>query len=192
MARTIGALAAVALYNHGHRSVHKHEADGGPALLAIARILRNSERRSEDLRTLLVSQLLFWPLAAPDGHAKNFSIHLLPGGRHRLTPLYDVLSGRPMVGRGPNRYAYERMTLAMALRGRNVHCRRREIQRRHLVETARMCGFDDNIDLLVDQVLAQAPQVVESVGVRLPAGFPEDVFAVTTNGLLDSAQRLHR
>jgi len=170
----------------------KYEADGGPSLLAIARILQNSESRNEDLRTLLVSQLLFWLLAAPDGHAKNFSIHLLPGGRYRLTPLYDVLSGWPMVGSGPNQYPYEKMKLAMALRGRNVHYRVREIQRRHFVETARLCGFDEDMDALIDNVLARAPQVVQSVGARLPVGFPEDVFAATAKGVLDSAQRLHR
>ncbi len=176
----------------GTPAVHKYEADGGPSLLAIARILQNSESRNEDLHTLLVSQLLFWLLAAPDGHAKNFSIHLLPGGRYRLTPLYDVLSGWPMVGRGPNQYPYEKLKLAMALRGKNVHYRMREIQRRHFVETARMCGFDEDMENLIDHVLAQAPQVVRSVGARLPTGFPEDVFAATTKGLLDSAQRLHR
>ena len=173
-------------------AIHKYEADGGPSLLAIARILQNSERRNDDLRTLLVSQLLFWLLAAPDGHAKNFSIHLLPGGRYRLTPLYDVLSGWPMVGPGPNQYPYEKMKLAMALRGRNVHYRMREIQRRHFVETARLCGFHEDMDAVIDDVLARAPQVVQSVGTRLPVGFPEDVFAATAKGVLDSANRLHR
>ena len=31
-------------------------------------------------------------LRAIDGHAKNFSLFLNPGGRFQLTPLYDVLS----------------------------------------------------------------------------------------------------
>lgn len=41
-------------------------------------------------------------LAAIDGHAKNFSIHLPPEGRFRLTPLYDVISAWPIVGNKAN------------------------------------------------------------------------------------------
>ena len=32
-----------------------------------------------------LAQLLFWMMAATDGHAKNFSIRLLAQGRYRLT-----------------------------------------------------------------------------------------------------------
>ena len=48
--------------------------------------------RGEDGRNFLCAQLLFWLLAAIDGHAKNFSLFVLQGGRYRMTPLYDVLS----------------------------------------------------------------------------------------------------
>jgi serine/threonine protein kinase HipA of HipAB toxin-antitoxin module len=58
-------------------SSRKYEAEGGPDLRDIARILQGSDRREADLATPLRSQLLFWMLAAIDGHAKNFSIHLL-------------------------------------------------------------------------------------------------------------------
>ncbi|WFU85618.1 HipA domain-containing protein [Bradyrhizobium sp. CIAT3101] len=34
-------------------------------------------------------------MGATDGHAKNFSIFLAPGGRYHLTPLYDVLTASP-------------------------------------------------------------------------------------------------
>ena len=34
-------------------------------------------------------------MGATDGHAKNFSIFLGPGGRFYLTPLYDVLTAQP-------------------------------------------------------------------------------------------------
>lgn len=57
----------------------KYEADGGSGLVDIARILHSAESRDDDLATLLRAQLLFFLLAATDGHAKNFSIFLLPG-----------------------------------------------------------------------------------------------------------------
>lgn len=55
-------------------------------IVAIARILEQSEAREQDLRTLLMSQLLFWLLGVTDGHTKNYSIVLLLGGRFHLTP----------------------------------------------------------------------------------------------------------
>jgi serine/threonine-protein kinase HipA len=48
------------------------------------------------------AQLLFWMFTAIDGHAKNFSIRLLPEGRFRLTPLYDVISAWPITGSRQN------------------------------------------------------------------------------------------
>jgi serine/threonine-protein kinase HipA len=36
----------------------------------------------------MTANLVFWLLASIDGHAKNFSIFLLPGGGFKLTPLY--------------------------------------------------------------------------------------------------------
>lgn len=56
----------------------------------------------------------FWLLAATDGHAKNFSIFLLPGGRYRMTPLYDVISVWPVVGNAANQVPWRAAKLAMA------------------------------------------------------------------------------
>jgi serine/threonine-protein kinase HipA len=47
----------------------KYENDGGPGLSQLASVLRGSSRAEEDLTTLLTSQVLFWLMAAPDGHA---------------------------------------------------------------------------------------------------------------------------
>lgn len=108
----------------------KYESEGGPGLVDIARILHGSEARDQDLATLLRAQLLFWMLAATDGHAKNFSLHLLAGGRYRLTRLYDVLSAWPVIGGGPNHLDCSKLRLAMALRGKNAHYRIKDLQRR--------------------------------------------------------------
>ena len=37
------------------------------------------------------AQIVFYLLAATDGHAKNFSITHLPNNKYKLTPLYDAL-----------------------------------------------------------------------------------------------------
>lgn len=168
----------------------KYEADGGPGVVDIARILQLSEAREQDLRTLLTAQLVFWMLAATDGHAKNFSIFLLPGGRYRLTPLYDVLSAWPVTGTGPNKLDVNRLKLAMAVRGKNTHYRLRDIQRRHFNHMARLCGWGENMDDLIMDCLGRVPHVLEVVAQQLPVEFPMEVFEAIELGMRESAKRL--
>jgi len=132
------------------------------------------------------------PIFPTDGHAKNFSLHLLAGGRYRLTPLYDVLSAWPVTGVGPNHLDSNKLRLAMALRGKNTHYRIRDIQRRHFNATAQQCGLGQDMESIIEEVLAETPRVVGQVGASLPAGFPEDVFESITWGLIQSAKRLER
>lgn len=57
----------------------KYEADGGPGVRSMAPVLRNSVNSAKALRTFVAMQLLLGMLAAPDGHAKNFSRQRLAG-----------------------------------------------------------------------------------------------------------------
>src|SRR5580704_3929541 len=119
-----------------------YESDGRPRITDIARILQGSENRERDLDTLLRAQLLFWMLAATDGHAKNFSIRLLPQGRYRLTPLYDVLSAWPIAGSLHNQLHPKKIKLAMSLRGTKTrHYRIADMNRRRFNLSARQRGF---------------------------------------------------
>ena len=174
----------------GTPSSSKYEADGGPGPVEIARILQSSVARDEDLSTLLRAQLLFWMLAAIDGHAKNFSIRLLPQGRYRLTPLYDVLSAWPVAGPRGNQVHPKKIKLAMALRGTSKHYRIADIQRGHFNATARQCGLGPNMEPIIADVIARTPVVIESVGARLPAEFPTKLFASVINGLRKAAKEL--
>ncbi|MBL0141369.1 MAG: type II toxin-antitoxin system HipA family toxin [Betaproteobacteria bacterium] len=170
----------------------KYEADGGPGLSAISRILHSSLDRDEDLATLMRAQLLFWMLAATDGHAKNFSLHLLPQARYRMTPLYDVLSAWPVTGEGANQLDYRKLKLAMAVRGKNVHYHLAEIHRRHFNETARSCGLGVDMEWVIDDIVGRTPAVLAKVGSNLPLGFPEDLFTAIEKGLSRSAAQLDR
>jgi serine/threonine-protein kinase HipA len=168
----------------------KYEADGGPGVLDLARILRQSVSAREDLRTLLAAQLIFWMLAAPDGHAKNFSIHLLPEGRFRLTPLYDVMSIWPVEGAGPNQFSRHDATLAMAMIGKNKHYRRSIVRRRHFNATARLCGYGADAEDIVGFLLDSTPGVIARMEAQLPAGFPAKVAQPILRGLAASAAAL--
>jgi len=174
----------------GTPAASKYEADGGPGLLDMARVLVGSEARVADMETIMLAELLFWMLAATDGHAKNFSLFMLPGGRYRLTPLYDVLSAWPIIGTGPNQMDWQKLKLAMSVRGKNVHYRMAEIQRRHFNSMAARCGLGVNMEYLIEVVIEKTPVVIDHVASRLPIGFPEDVFTAVSDGLRRSVEML--
>lgn len=54
----------------------------------------------------LLAQLAFWLLAAPDGHAKNFSLFIDRGGAFGPTPLCDILSAWPVIGQRARQLPY--------------------------------------------------------------------------------------
>lgn len=173
-------------------SSSKYEADGGPGLLAVARVLQGSESRDEDLASLLRAQLLFWMLAATDGHAKNFSIRLLAQGRYRLTPLYDVLSAWPIAGSRHNQVHPSKLKLAMALWGASRHYRIAEITRRHFNLAAAECGLAADMEPVIVDVLTKTPLVIDSVASQLPKGFPAKLFESVSTGLQRAAKQLER
>ena len=77
----------------------KYESDGGPGMDRILSLLLHSDNAKKDRLTFFQAQILFWMLCATDGHAKNFSLMLLPQGHYTLAPLYDVMSAYPVLGR---------------------------------------------------------------------------------------------
>lgn len=168
----------------------KYEAEGGPGLAALATLLQQSANAAQDLRTLLAAQILFWMLRAPDGHAKNFSIHLLPGGRYRLTPLYDVMSAYPALGDGPNQWAPRELKMAMALVGKNRHFEAEHIQRRHFGSTALRLGFGEDAEALLQGYIERTPSVVEQVQRDVPPGFSQRVLNTVLSGLMRVARAL--
>jgi serine/threonine-protein kinase HipA len=170
----------------------KYENEGGPGLVKIFTLLQQSVNAEHDLRTLMASQILFWMLRAPDGHAKNFSIQLLPGqmGRFRLTPLYDVMSALPVIGDGRNKWSWQDLKLAMALMGKNRHYLMHTVQRRHFNSTARKVGYGENAEPLLQEFIARTPAVVEAVQAQLPKGFSQEVADKVLSGLLEAAKTL--
>ena len=168
----------------------KYEADGGPGMQSLAQVLRNSESAQDDLRTLLTAQILFWMLAAPDGHAKNFSLHLLARGLYRMTPLYDVMSIWPAVGKGPNQFNWHRAKLAMAVSGKNRHYLMKDVQRRHFNAMAALCSCGPTAEALIEDILDRTLDVIEKVIACLPPAFPARVADGILQGLADSAKRL--
>ena len=172
----------------------RYEADGGPGMDRILDLLQGSITREQDRRVFFQAQLLFWMLCATDGHAKNFSLFLRPGGQFQLTPLYDFLSAYPVLGDGPAGISPHKARMAMAVRSRNAHWKMRDILRRHWLALGGRHGVvtDDGrqVQFVIDDIVARTPAVISAVRAALPAGFPASLADSILEGLQDAASRL--
>jgi len=151
----------------------KYQNEGGPGLKDILDLMKGSDDPAADQATIFKAQILFWLIGATDGHAKNFSVFLGPGGSYHLAPLYDVLTAQPsLIARQIER---KQMKLAMAVGTRN-HYRIDQIHGRHFVQTGEQAGLPKGLvrDALTEmaETAAKAVEVIES---ELPKDFPETI-----------------
>jgi serine/threonine-protein kinase HipA len=137
----------------------KYQSEGGPGLVEVMGLFRGSDRPAEDQALLFKAQLVFWLIGATDGHAKNFSLFMGPGGSYRMTPLYDILTAQPALDSGQVRR--KQMKLAMSV-GDSRHYRFDRVSGRHFVQTAMRAGLSKKRATdLVDEVAAAAPAALE-------------------------------
>ncbi len=142
----------------------KYENDGGPGIRDIMKLLLFSRNMDSDRITFFKSQILFWLLAAPDGHAKNFSIFIGRGGDYVLAPLYDIMSVYPVLGHGPAKLAPQRLRMAMSVSGKNKHYKWNNITTQHWVETGKSCGLSEiDVRNILDEIKNMMPSVLSSV-----------------------------
>jgi serine/threonine-protein kinase HipA len=175
----------------GTSPLQKYQADAGPGISKIMEILLGSELAEQDRLNFFKTQLVFWLLAATDGHAKNFSIFHLPGGRFRATPLYDVLSAHPILGTGANTLAPQRAELAMAVRGTQNYYNLRQIQRRHWLHHSGQVGLGTAAaEGVIEELLVAVDGVVASAYAQIPAGYPMDLADAILQGLVRQRDRL--
>jgi serine/threonine-protein kinase HipA len=175
----------------GTPALNKYESDGGPGIERIMEVLAGSERADADRSHFYRAQILFWLLAATDGHAKNFSIAHLAGSRYQATPLYDVLSAHPVIGHGPNHFSARRVRLAMAVRGKNAHYLINQIRCRHwLAQGERVSILPQEVEALIHSLTDMTDDVIATVTDLLPADFPMDVADAIFRGLRNQSERL--
>ena len=158
----------------GISSEMKYEQRGGPSMDACLKVLKGGENFQEDGKNFLCTQLLFWFMAAIDGHAKNFSLFVLPNGRYRLTPFYDVLSAWPLIGDSAFLLQYKKVKLAMAVHSKSAHYKLSEIQYRHWQSLAHRSGVDGAWEAMQNMAL-QLDAALVRVEKKLPADFPMEL-----------------
>jgi len=150
--------------------MRKYQSDGGPGIIDILAFLNGAVAPREDRLSFMTGQIVFWLLAAIDGHAKNFSIFLTPGG-YKLTPLYDVMSATPY----PELSAHK-IKLAMSVG--NSHYRIKEIQPRHFYQTGQKAGLrEDDMDDIFGKLVPQIDEALAEVrALAVDKSVPETTY----------------
>ena len=165
--------------------VRKYQSDGGPGIVEVMEFLNGAAAPHEHRRTFMKAQIVFWLLAAIDGHAKNFSIFLSPGG-FRLTPLYDVMSAAPYP-----EFPVQKIKLAMAL-GDKGYYRLRQIQLRHFYQTGQKAGLhaQDMESIFSDLATRMEDAIAEAAALAADAGMPESTSGPILAGVSKRAGML--
>jgi serine/threonine-protein kinase HipA len=159
----------------GVSPARKYQSDGGPGIVEVLDFLNGAAVPRQDRLNFMKAQIVYWLLAAIDGHAKNFSIFITPGG-YGLTPLYDVISACPYA-----ELSMHKIKLAMAL-GNKRHYRLWEIHPRHFYQTGQKAGLrkadmDDlfsDLSTRMDKAMAKVSDEGQALGV--PVSMAETVI----------------
>ncbi|HEV2136119.1 MAG TPA: type II toxin-antitoxin system HipA family toxin [Terracidiphilus sp.] len=161
--------------------VQKYQSDGGPGIVQILQLLRGSDDPLADQRSFLKANIVFWLMGATDGHAKNFSVFLRPGGRFRMTPLYDVISAQPSVD--SKQILWKNFRLAMSF-GAKPRYAMRQIAPRHFFQSATGAGIGkDVVPSIIEELCGDVPAAVDRMNAGLPASFPASVADSISNGI---------
>jgi len=153
----------------------KYQNEGGPGIKAIMDLLLGSDEPAKDRYEFFKANVLFWLLGATDGHGKNFSVSILPGGRFRMTPLYDVLTVQPTVDARQIERKYFKLAMHF---GKSNHYKVANIVGRHIVETGVQSGLSrDAINSLFEELQDTSEHIIEATFSRLPGNFPEELMA---------------
>lgn len=175
----------------GVSPLRKYQADGGPGISEIMEILSHSDHAEHDQAQFFRAQIIFWLMAATDGHAKNFSIAIGPQGRYHFTPLYDVLSAWPVIGQGNNQISWQKCKLAMAVRGSSNYYQLYRIQRRHWITHGEMTGLSkQQVETMIEEIITGTPDVIERVSGLLPESFPQQLVESIFDGIRLQCRRL--
>jgi len=165
--------------------VRKYQSDGGPGIVDILEFLNGAITPYEDRMLFMKAQIVFWLLAAIDGHAKNFSIFLSPDG-YRLTPLYDVMSAAPWP-----EFSDQKIKLAMAF-GNRKYYRLKQIQLRHFYQTGQKVGLrEQDMESIFSDLTARMDDAITAAAhLAAAAGMPESTTEPILAGVSKRARMI--
>lgn len=161
----------------------KYQSENNLGVSKIVDVLSLSAQSKANNHNFFKFMILQYLLGATDGHIKNFSVHIDPGGYYKLAPFYDLLSAYPAVSAtGLNK---RKLKLAMGLqasRGYKYHISK--ICLRHIEQTAAQFGISNaNCHEIVFTFLAQFSCALSSIDKR----FPGQEFALVKDAIFQHA-----
>ena len=166
----------------------KYQSDGGPGIVDIMALLDGSDEPITDRINFFKTNILFWLLGATDGHAKNFSIGLLPQGRFRMTPLYDVLTLQPSIDK--KQLTRKEFKLAMRV-GSSGHYNVENIRGRHFMQSGLSAGLSKHqIHSICDDIKSTIDASIGSTVNNLKSAVPEQLIESVINGMRHRITRL--
>ncbi|EOB2574609.1 HipA domain-containing protein [Vibrio fluvialis] len=164
----------------------KYQSESNLGVSKIVDVLSLSAERKANNHDFFKFMVLQYFLGATDGHLKNFSVHIAPGGHYQLTPFYDLLSAYPAVGAtGLNK---RKLKLAMGLKAsRGYKYQINKICLRHIEQTASQFGISNtNCHEIVFTFLAQFSCALSSIDKR----FPGQEFALVKDAIFQHATEI--
>ena len=163
----------------------KYQSEGGPGIVDILDLLNGAITPYEDRLNFMKAQIVFWLLAAIDGHAKNFSLFLTPGG-YKLAPLYDVISASPYP-----ELSDHKIKLAMSV-GNKRNYRLKQIQLRHFYQTGQKAGLRKQaINGIFSDLAGQVDKAISEAAIlAADAGMPKSTSEPILAGLRKRARML--
>lgn len=169
-------------------SSRKYQSHGGPGMTDILKLLRGSDEPARDQAAFFKSQIIFWLIGASDGHAKNYSLLLRPGGRFELAPFYDVLTTQPAFDARRSRHGQFKLAMSAGHSGKYEILK---IHGRHFVETGKLAGLGPAImTQAIDEVLRDAAGALERAFSLMPDGFPANLHHSVQKAARERLERL--
>jgi serine/threonine-protein kinase HipA len=137
--------------------MRKYENEGGPGVLRIVDLLRETSSAPEDdSRTFLDAIALNWLIGGTDAHAKNYSLLIAGGSRVRLAPLYDVASILP--------YDFDAQRIRLAMKIGDKY-RIRDVTARSWEKLSEALGLDaGEVESQVSDLARRIAQTVATIG----------------------------
>nr|WP_315051010.1 type II toxin-antitoxin system HipA family toxin [uncultured Brevundimonas sp.] len=155
-------------------STQKYQDHGGPGMAAILDRLQEADDPARDRMAFFRSQILFWLIGATDGHAKNFSLFLRPGGRFELTPFYDILTAQPAFD--AKQIPHKSFRLAMSA-GTSPHYRIDDVLGRHFIQSGKAAGLGPTLmRKVVDEIRAEAETAPDRALKDMPGDFHPEAY----------------
>lgn len=168
----------------------KYEFQGGPDLMKCLNLIKSSDKPERDRREFMKSQIVFWLIAATDGHAKNFSLFLNPRGGFEMTPLYDIISTQWNHDRGQIEIAD--MKLAMSV-GETDNFVVDHITPYHFEKAAIGAGIDANsLREIMSEITSALPEAIKTARSKMDDIVPEAMMESISNATERRAEQIDK